>query len=129
MTSTTCPTPAISPNSTRTAKFNIVDGNFLDLSTLHFTWTCVNLDDTSEAHTLTPASAIPHCWWRRAIVKVNGATVEDVNHLSRLEEQVTRFCATNKRRNWGDAGTGWETLTDLSIDAVSKSIPRKSSVK
>ena len=126
-TSTTCPTPAISPSSVRTAKFNIVDGNFLDLSTLHFTFTVVNLDNTDGNSTLTPASAIPHCWWRGAIVKVNGATVEDVNHLSRLEEQITRFCAPNKRRNWGDAGTGWATLTDLSTDAVSKSIPRFSS--
>ena len=72
-TSTTCPTPAVSPNSVRTAKFNIVDGIFLDLSTLHFSFSIHNLD-TANGHILTPASAIPHCWWRRAIVKVNGAT-------------------------------------------------------
>ena len=94
-TTTTCPTPAISPNSVRTAKFNVVDGNFLDLSTLHFTWSC----HETEGKELIPASAIPHNWFRRLILKVNGATVEDINHLSRLEEQITRFCGTNTRRN------------------------------
>jgi hypothetical protein len=61
------------------------------------------------------------------ILKVNGATVEDISHLSRLEEQISRFVSTNKRRNWGDAGHGWLSLTDLSTDAVSKEIPANGS--
>ena len=117
-TSTTCPSPAISAEGVRTAKFNVVDGNFLDLSTLHFSY---SIRETS-GNELIPASAIPHCWWRRMIIKVNGATVEDINNLSRLEEQITRFTSTNKRRNWGDAGTGWATLTDKGVDAISKPI-------
>ena len=123
-TSTTCHSPAISPGSVRTAKFNVVDGNFLDLSTLHLTWTC----NEKHSRELIPASAIPHCWWRRLIIKVNGATVEDINHLARLEEQITRYTSTNKRRNWGDAGTGWATLTDKGVDAISKPIAANGSV-
>ena len=122
-TTTTCATPQIAPGSVRTATFSIVDGNFLDLSTLHFTFVVRNLDGVLN-HVLRPASAIPHCWWRRLIIKCNGATVEDINNLSRIEEQITRFVSTNKRRNWGDAGHGWHTLTDLGTDALSKSIPR-----
>lgn len=123
-TTTTCPTPVISPNSVRTAKFSVVDGNFLDLSSLHFTFTVKNLDDTAAANVLRPASAIPHCWWRRLIVKCNGSTVEDVNNASRIEEQITRFVSTNKRRNWGDAGHGWASLTDAGVDALAKPIER-----
>ena len=120
-TSTTCPTPVLSPGSVRTGKISVVDGNFLDLSTLHFTFTVKN-KDTADNHVLRPASAIPHCWFRRLIIKCNGSTVEDINNLSRIEEQITRFVSTNKRRNWGDAGHGWETLTDLSTDALAKPI-------
>ena len=117
-TTTSCPSSAISAGSVRTAKFNVVDGNFLDLSSLHFTWSSRERSGSE----LIPASAIPHCWWRRLIIKVNGATVEDISNLSRLEEQITRFTSTNKRRNWGDAGTGWATLTDKGTDAISKPI-------
>ena len=46
MTSTTCPTPVISPNSNRTAKFNIVDGNFLDLSSLQFSFKLLILEES-----------------------------------------------------------------------------------
>ncbi len=120
-TTTTCSTTEVAPGGVRTAKFSIVDGNFLDLSTLHFTFVVRNLDDTA-GHVLRPASAIPHCWFRRLIVKCNGSTIEDINNLSRIEEQITRFVSTNKRRNWGDAGHGWEALTDNGTDALSKVI-------
>ena len=56
------------------------------------------------------------------VIKVNGATVDDISFLSRVEEQISRFVSTNKRRNWGDAGHGWATLTDASTDAESKPI-------
>ena len=36
-TTTTCPTPIVKPGGVRTAKINIVEGNFLDLSTLPLT--------------------------------------------------------------------------------------------
>ena len=118
-TTTTCATPVISPNGVRTAKLNIVDGNFLDLSTLCFSFVIHN----TGAQPLQPLSAIPHCWWRRALVKFSGSAVEDVQNLSRLEEQISRFVSTNKRRNWGDAGTGWSALTDDGRDAISETIP------
>ena len=37
-TTSTCSTPVISPSAVRTAKLTVVDGNFLDLSTLHFSF-------------------------------------------------------------------------------------------
>ena len=117
-TTTTCATPVISPSAVRTAKLTVVDGNFLDLSTLHFSFIVRNL----AANPLAPLDAIPHGWFRRLVIKVNGATVEDINFLSRMEEQISRFVSTNKRRNWGDAGHGWATLTDLGTDALSKEI-------
>ena len=120
-TTTSCPLLTVSPGSVRTARFAVVDGNFLDLSTIHFSFTVANLDGAAN-HVLRPASAIPHCWFRRMIIKCNGSTVEDINNLSRIEEQITRFVSTNKRRNWGDAGHGWETLTDAGTDALSKTI-------
>ncbi len=55
--------------------------------------------------------------------------MEDINNLSRIEEQITRFVSTNKRRNWGDAGHGWETLTDAGTDALSKTIAVNGSKK
>ena len=118
-TTTTCATPVISPNAVRTAKLTIVDGNFLDLSTLHFSFIVKNLSATLP---LQPLDAIPHGWFRRMIIKVNGATCEDISNLGRMEEQISRFVSTNKRRNWGDAGHGWQTLTDISTDAVAKRI-------
>ena len=118
-TTTTCSTPVISPSAVRTAKITVVDGNFLDLSTLHFSFIVKNLSGTEP---LAPLDAIPHGWFRRMMIKVNGATAEDINFLSRMEEQISRFVSTNKRRNWGDAGHGWATLTDLGTDAVSREI-------
>ena len=118
-TTTTCSTPVIAPGAVRTAKLTVVDGNFLDLSTLHFSFIVRNLD---AAKSLLPLSAIPHNWFRRCVLKINGATCEDVNFMNRIEEQISRFVSTNKRRNWGDAGHGWATLTDASTDAVSKEI-------
>ena len=119
-TTTTCATPEIRPGAVRTAKLTVVDGNFLDLSTLHFSFLVRN---NSTNQPLQPLSALPHGWWRRLIVKVNGATCEDTNFVSRVENQISQFVSTNKRRNWGDAGHGWATLTDLATDAVSKEIP------
>jgi hypothetical protein len=126
-TSTTCATPVLSPTSVRTAKISIVDGNFLDLSTLFFSFSVFNSQvapNDNSATPLQPLSAIPHGWFRRAVVKINGATCEDVSSMARVEEQVSRFASTNKRRNWGDAGHSWDTLTDDATDAKSKTIAR-----
>ena len=76
-TTTSCPVPVVGPTAVRTAKFNIVDANFLDLSSLHFSWT-VNVGPTAATAHCVPLSAIPHCWWRRMVIKVNGATVDDI---------------------------------------------------
>ena len=119
-TQTTCSTPVLSPNAVRTAKFSIVDGNFLDLSTLSFSFTIKN-NDANNA--LRPLNAIPSNWFRRLIIKVNGTTCEDQNNLARTERQIEMFVSKNKRRNWGDAGSGWEVLTDSGIDALPKVIP------
>jgi hypothetical protein len=119
-TTNTCAIPVIKSNSVRTAKLSIVDGNFLDLSTLHFSFLVRN---NSGTHVLRPASAIPSCWFRRMIVKVNGATVEDVQNTNKLEQQISMFVATNKKRNWGDVGSGWENFTDAGTDALPKTIP------
>ena len=75
---------------------------------------------------LRPASAIPSCFFRRMILKVNGATVEDISNLGRLESQIAMFVSTNKKRNWGDAGSGWQTLTDSGIDSLPKIIAANS---
>ncbi len=100
-TRTSCPTPILSPRAVRTAKISIVDGNFIDLSSCWFSFTVRNTS-TAEADPvadLQPLSALPHCWFRRAIIRVNGATVDDVMHLNRVEEQISRFVSTNKKRN------------------------------
>ncbi len=111
-----CPTPEISPGGVRTAKISIVSGNFLDLSSLHFSFLVRNEEaDAAEGapgHPLLPLSAIPHSFWRRIRISVNGAVVEDLNFANRVEEQISRFLSTNKRRNVGDAGFGWEYLND-----------------
>jgi hypothetical protein len=52
-TSHTCATPVISPGAVRTAKVNISDGIFLDLSTLHFSFIVRNM---SATHPLQPLS-------------------------------------------------------------------------
>jgi hypothetical protein len=101
---TTCPTPVISSNGVRTAKISIVDGNFLDLSSCWFSFIVRNNSTTLP---LQPTNAIPSNWFRRCIVKVNGAVVDDVLHMNRVETQIERFVSTNKLRNWGDAGHGW----------------------
>jgi hypothetical protein len=122
---TTCATPVVNPTGVRTAKVSIVDGNFLDLSTLSFSFKIHNTGATQ----LRPCNAIPSCWWRRMLLKVNGTTVEDLNHLNRMERQIEQFVATNKRRNWGDAGSGWQTLTDAGTDALAAVIPANTSKK
>ena len=60
---------------------------------------------------------------------LNGTVLEDISHLSRIEEQISRFVSTNKRRNYGDVGSGWETLTDAGIDALPKAIDGQHSKK
>ena len=124
-TRTSCPTPILSPSAVRTAKISIVDGNFLDLSSCWFSFTIRNTSTApgNEVAGLQPLSAIPHNWFRRAIIRVNGATVDDVSHANRLEEQISRFVSTNKRRNWGDAGHGWASLADSGA-GVSKVIKK-----
>ena len=76
-TRTTCPTPVLSSNGVRTAKVSIVDGNFLDLSSCWFSFIVRN---NSATHPLQPTDAIPSNWFRRCIVKVNGAVVDDSAH-------------------------------------------------
>jgi hypothetical protein len=67
---------------------------------------------------LLPTNAIPSNWFRRCIVKVNGAVVDDILYMNRVEQQIERFISTDKRRNWGDAGHGWDSLT---VGGVGKS--------
>ena len=55
-TTNTCATPVINPNAVRTAKLSIVDGNFLDLSTLCFSFLIHNTD---AANALRPALFVP----------------------------------------------------------------------
>ena len=124
-TTNSCATPIISPGNIRTAKFNVVDGNFLDLSTLCFSFLIHNTGNTA----LRTVSAIPSCFFRRLVMKVSGATVEDISNLARIEQQISMFVSTNKKRNWGDAGSGWETLSDTGIDALPKTIAATSSVR
>ena len=113
---THCPSVAISPGGVRTAKISIVDGNFIDLSSLHFSFLVRNLAPNAQGggpgNILLPLSAIPHSFWRRIRISVNGCVVDDISNLSRCEEQISRFLSTNKRRNMGDAGFGWLELTD-----------------
>ena len=70
-----------------------------------------------------------NCFFRRMLIKVNGATVEDISNLGRLESQIAMFVSTNKKRNWGDAAIGWATLTDSGIDDLPKILGATSSVR
>ncbi len=114
---THCASVAISPGGVRTAKISIVDGNFLDLSSLFFSFLVRNKEANGAGGVpgplnLLPLSAIPHSFWRRLRISVNGCVVDDISNLSRCEEQISRFLSTNKRRNMGDAGFGWDVLDD-----------------
>ena len=54
---------------------------------------------------------------------LNGCVLEDSgSHLNRMEEQISRFVSTRKRRDYGDVGSGWEVLTDDGTDALPKVI-------
>ena len=117
-TSTSCPIPVVSPDSTRTAKFNITSGNFLALGSLYFSYT-VREKGTGILH---PASALGATIWRRMIIKVSGATVEDISHVNRLEAQIANFAGTNKKRDYGNAAFGWEALTDEGVDGIAMPI-------
>jgi len=118
-TSTVCPVPVLKPTTTRTAKVTVTDANLIDLSTLYFTF---RIRNNSATQPLRPLSAIPHNWWRRMRWMLNGTVLEDVAHLSRVEEQVSRFVSTNKRRNYGDVGSGWQTLDDTGSTALPSQI-------
>ena len=128
-TTSSCPIPVASSSGSgvRTVKFNVVDGNFIDLSTLTFSFTINNRDTTGAAAVLRPLSAIPFCWFRRLVMKVNGAVVEDISELSRVEQQISMFLSTQKRKNLGDMGTGWATGSDEGIDFFARSIPNNAS--
>jgi hypothetical protein len=126
-TSTVCPVPVLKPSTTRTAKMTVTDLNFIDLGSLYFTFRIRN--NAAGGTVLRPLSAIPHCWFRRMRWMLNGTVLEDISHLSRIEEQISRFVSTNKRRNYGDVGSGWETLTDAGIDALPKAIDGQHSKK
>ena len=91
------PVASSSGSGVRTVKFYVVDGNFIDLSTLTFSFTINNRDTTGAAAVLTPLSAIPFCWFRRLVMKVNGAVVEDISELSRVEQQISLFLSTCAR--------------------------------
>ena len=125
-TSTVCPVPVLKPTTTRTAKVTVTDANFIDLSTLYFTF---RIRNNSGVNALRPLSAIPHCWWRRLRWMLNGTVLEDIAQLSRVEEQVSRFVSTNKRRNYGDAGSGWEHLDDTGSSSLPKTIAAGESKK
>jgi len=97
-TRTTCPTPVLSSSGVRTAKLSIVDGNFLDMSSCWFSFIIRNNDPNLP---LQPTNAIPSNWFRRCIVKVNGAVVDDVLYMNRVEAQIERFASKHKIENWG----------------------------
>ena len=121
-----CPAPAVSPNSTRTAKFNISSGNFIDPGSIWFSYTCRNLGvgaNGAAAGVLHPVSALGATFWRRMIIKYSGATVEDISHVNRLEAQIANFASCNKKRDYGSAAFGWQTLTDEGIDGLAMPIP------
>ena len=98
--------PVAGPAGVRTIKWNIADANFIDLSSLHFSFT-VNVAAGSGTAGCVPLSAIPHNWFRRLVLKVNGATVDDITELSRVESQLSMFLSREKKKNLGDCGTGW----------------------
>ena len=119
-TSTVCPVPVLKPTTTRTAKLTVTDMNFIDVGSLYFTMKIRN--NAAAGTVLRPLSAIPHCWFRRMRWMLNGCVLEDISQLSRVEEQISRFVSTNKRRNYGSVGSGWATLTDVGSDALPKTI-------
>ena len=128
-TSTICPVPVLNPRTTRTAKMTVTDANFIDVGSCFFTFTVRNLANAADNQVLQPLSAIPHNFFRRMRVMLNGTVLEDISHLNRVEEQISRFLSAGKRRNAGDAGTGWATLTDEGTGSISKTIPRNGTKK
>ena len=63
------------------------------------------------------------------VIKVNGATTDDISNLARIEQQLSMFVSTNKKRNWSDCGSGVDTLTDLGVDCLPTAIAAGSSVR
>ena len=58
---------------------------------------------------------------------MNGATVEDITELSRVESQLSMFLSTQKKQNLGACGTGWHA----GIDALASTsgLPETSTVE
>ena len=105
-TTTTSAIPVPGPPGVRIIKWDIVDAKFLDLSSLHFSFT-VNVTAGSGSAGCVLLSAFPHCWFRRMVIKCNGATVEDITELSRVESQLSMFLSREKKKNLGDCGENW----------------------
>ena len=125
-TQTVCPVPVLTPASVRVGKISVTDMNFIDLSSVYFSFQIRN----NAANPLRPLSAIPHCWFRRMRWMLNGTVLEDSGmHLNRLEEQISRFVGTNKRANYGTVGSGWETYPADDTPGLPKVIPANESVR
>ena len=77
--------------------------SFLDLSTLYFVWDVINEDTTNPLQFLT---AIPHCCFTRATLRVSSTLVEDICFFSKAEELFSRFMPLDKRRNAANLGFG-----------------------
>ena len=127
-TQTVCAVPVLTPESVRVGNISVTDQNFIDLSSISFSFQIRN----NSANPLRPLSAIPHCWFRRMRWMLNGTVLEDSGmHLNRLEEQISRFVGTNKRANYGTVGSGWAENgypTDHT-PGLPKEIPANSSVR
>ena len=125
-TQTVCAVPVLTPESVRVGKISVTDMNFIDLSSISFSFQIRN----NSGNPLRPLSAIPHCWFRRMRWMLNGTVLEDSgSHLNRLEEQISRFVGTNKRANYGSVGSGWETYPSDHTPGLPKEIPANSSVR
>ena len=125
-TQTVCAVPVLTPESVRVGKISVTDQNFIDLSSISFSFQIRN----NSGNPLRPLSAIPHCWFRRMRWMLNGTVLEDSGmHLNRLEEQISRFVGTNKRANYGTVGSGWEDYPTDHSPGLPKEIPANESVR
>jgi len=55
----TCPTPVLKPSGVRTARVSITDGNFLDLSSMYFSFTVKNNAAATSAAKCDPVGLFP----------------------------------------------------------------------
>jgi len=112
--------PTAGPNDVRQVTFNIADpSGFLDLSSLCFQWTVVNSHATAA---LQPLSAVPHCCWSRMILSISSAVAEDIQLMSRLEEQLNRFLPLEKRRAASAMGFGLASGTENGADHLARPV-------